>query len=85
MLDWGMVHKIQKAKEYASEPERIHFRELTVDFEGRNNGHQVTFHDGEWECDCDYRKHHETCSHIMALQRVLGIMAPDDTLQAAQV
>jgi len=76
MLDSGMINKIQKAKQYAGEPERIHFTDLRVEFEGANNRHAVAFTDGSWRCDCDYFRGHLTCSHIMALDRILGVMAP---------
>lgn len=76
MLDYGMVNKIQKAKSYAAEPERIHFQSLKVDFVGKNGSHEVAFADGSWSCDCDYFGHHRTCSHTMAIERVLGVMAP---------
>ena len=76
MLDSGMINKIQKARDYASEPERIHFRSLDVAFDGRNGQHTVDFHDGHWHCDCDYFRGHHTCSHTMAMERVLGVMAP---------
>ena len=54
MLDSGMINKIQKAKMYADEPERIHFTDLRVEFDGTNNAHAVEFGDGCWRCDCDY-------------------------------
>ena len=79
MLDSGMINKIQKAKDYASEPERIHFQKLEVEFDGRNGHHNVGFDDGHWHCDCDYFRHHHTCSHTMAMERVLGVMAPAET------
>jgi len=79
----GMINKIQKAREYAGKPERIHFRELQVEFDGRNGQHSVDFHDGEWHCDCAYFRNHHVCSHTMAMERVLGVMAPteDDASQ----
>ena len=76
MLDSGIISKIQKAKTYASEPERIHFQSLKVEFDGNNAQHSVEFNDGHWRCDCDYFRHHHTCSHTMAMERVLGVMAP---------
>jgi hypothetical protein len=78
MLDYGMINKIEKAKQYAGEPERIHFQELRVEFDGRNNPHTVEFHEGHWQCDCDYFHNHATCSHVMALDRVLGPMSPHE-------
>ena len=78
MIDSGMIHKMQKAKTYAGEPERIHFQDLRVEFDGDNNQHTVEFHEGNWRCDCNYFRGHQTCSHVMALDRVLGVMAPHE-------
>ena len=35
MLDSGMINKMQKARAYADQPERIHFKDLTVEFDGK--------------------------------------------------
>lgn len=78
MLDYGMVNKIQKAKTYASEPERIHFQQLKVEFDGNNGNHEVEFDGEHWRCDCSYFRGHGTCSHTMAMERVLGVMAPHE-------
>ena len=40
-MDSGMIGKIEKAKRYAEERERIHFESLVVTFDGTNNNHQV--------------------------------------------
>ncbi len=78
MLDSGMINKIQKAKDYASEPGRIHFRSLAVEFDGNNGNHEVVFDQGHWRCDCGFFHSHGTCSHTMAMERVLGVMSPHD-------
>ena len=70
-MDSGLIGKIQKSKQYAAEPERIKINSLTVTFLGQNNAHQVTFQDGEWQCDCDFFQTRERCSHTMALERIL--------------
>ncbi len=70
-MDSGMIGKIQKSKQYAAEPERITINSLSVTFQGQNNGHQVTFHEGNWKCDCDFFQTRERCSHTMALERIL--------------
>lgn len=80
MLDSGMVNKIHKAREYAAEPERIHIRALQVEFDGRNGNHSVDFREGRWHCDCDYFRGHRTCAHTMAMERVLGVMAPAEAV-----
>jgi hypothetical protein len=77
MIDSGMINKIQKAKEYAAEPQRIQFRNFTVQFDGMNDGHQVKYDDsGNWHCDCHYFHGHGVCSHTMAMERLLGVMIP---------
>lgn len=70
-MDSGMIGKIQKSKLYAEEPERIKINSLSVTFQGQNNGHQVTFDDGNWQCDCDFFQSRGRCSHTMALERIL--------------
>jgi hypothetical protein len=76
MLDSGMVNKIYKARQYADQPERIHFHSLRVQFDGNNGSHAVEFQDGGWRCDCQYFTNHAVCSHTMAMERVLGVMLP---------
>lgn len=76
MLDSGLINKIQKAKSYADQPERIHFKDLRVAIDGNHAEHTVVFHEGDWRCDCEYFRNHHTCSHVMAIDRVLGVMAP---------
>jgi hypothetical protein len=70
-MDSGMIGKIQKSKQYASERERIRINTLLVTFQGQNNAHQVSFKDGNWTCDCDFFQTRERCSHTMALERIL--------------
>jgi hypothetical protein len=70
-MDSGMIGKIQKSKQYATERERIKINALSVTLQGQNNAHQVTFKDGEWRCDCDFFQTRERCSHTMALERIL--------------
>ncbi|HEV2130157.1 MAG TPA: SWIM zinc finger family protein [Longimicrobiaceae bacterium] len=84
MLDSGMANKIYKAKQYAEQPERIHFESLRVRIEGVNNEHRVEFDDGHWKCDCEYFRNHATCSHVMALERILGVMAPHEEEEEPQ-
>lgn len=75
-MDSGMIGKIQKAKRYAEEPERIRFDEFKVTVEGDHNGHSVSYTKGQWSCDCGFFAQRGVCSHTMALERVLGVMLP---------
>jgi len=70
-MDYGMIGKIEKAKHYAEERERIIFDNFHVTFDGENNRHTVEFIDGVWRCDCDFFLTRGLCSHTMALERIL--------------
>ncbi len=70
-MDSGMIGKIDKAKRYAQERTRVHFKEFTVTFDGTNNPHTVTYGTGEWKCDCDYFQNRGRCSHTMSLEMIL--------------
>jgi hypothetical protein len=76
-MDSGMIGKIQKAKRYAEERNRIHVNQLTVTFDGTNNPHTVRYENGQWSCDCDFFHNRGRCSHTMALEMILeGMIVP---------
>lgn len=76
-MDSAMIGKIQKAKEYADQPERMQFLSFTVEFHGENSPHTINYKDGEWSCTCSFFQARSFCSHTMAMQRVLGKMLPN--------
>ncbi len=76
-MDYGMIGKIEKAKRYASQRDRIKFNSLRVTFEGQNNPHMVILDDGNWQCDCDFFQTRGRCSHTMALEIILEDMLPE--------
>ena len=73
-MDSGMISKIQKAKRYAQERERISFVEFEVTFRGDHNSYTVSCDRGQWNCGCRFFASRGVCSHTMALERVLGVM-----------
>jgi hypothetical protein len=75
-MDYGMIGKIEKAKRYAQERDRIHIENLKVTFDGANNPHTVHLQDGVWQCDCDFFQTRGRCSHTMALEIILEGMLP---------
>ncbi len=75
-MDYGMIGKIQKAKRYAEERDRIHFHSFSVSLEGENNSHTVQYENGKWDCDCDFFRTRGRCSHTMALEIILEKMIP---------
>ena len=72
----SLIGKVQKAKQYAQEPERIRFDSLRVAFRGDNGDHEVTFDGGTWNCTCHFFAGWGICCHTMALERLLGVMIP---------
>ena len=78
-MDSGMIGKIQKAKRYAQERDRITFHEFEVTFKGNHGTYQVAYDEGQWNCECNFFASHGVCSHTMALERILGVMlAPQE-------
>lgn len=75
-MDYGMIGKIEKAKRYAQERERIQIQSLQANFTGENNAHRIHFESGEWKCDCHFFMSRGLCSHTMALERILEGMLP---------
>ena len=73
-MDYGMIGKIDKAKKYAEQRDRIRIETLEVTFIGQNNDHVVSFSDGKWQCDCDFFQTRARCSHTMALEIILEDM-----------
>ena len=78
-MDSGMISKIQKARRYAEERDRITFNDFDVTFRGEHDTYQVTYHRGRWSCQCGFFAQRGLCSHTMALERVLmGMLVPED-------
>ncbi|TAK34961.1 MAG: hypothetical protein EPO21_07865 [Chloroflexota bacterium] len=75
-MNSSLIGKIEKAKRYAEERDRIHFTDLSVSFHGEHSDYTVECDDGNWRCSCNFFAGWGTCSHTMALQRILGNMAP---------
>ena len=67
----GMIGKVDKAKKYSNETERINITKLMADFQGEHDNYQVSFVSGDWDCQCFFFAARGVCSHIMALQRIL--------------
>lgn len=76
-MDSGMIGKIDKAKRYAQERNRVRFESFAVTFDGQNNPHTVRMENGVWQCDCDFFKSRGRCSHSMALEMILEDMLPE--------
>jgi hypothetical protein len=77
-----LIGKIEKARRYAEEPERIKFENLSATFHGGNSEHTIALREGHWHCDCTFFANWGTCAHIMAMQKLLNPMLNDDARQA---
>lgn len=81
----SLIGKIEKAKRYAQEKERITFSELSVKFRGENDDYTISYRDNQWHCSCHFFSGWGMCSHTMALAQILGNMLPKEALTAQSV
>ncbi|NJN17678.1 MAG: hypothetical protein HC822_16085 [Oscillochloris sp.] len=77
-----LIGKIEKARRYAEEPERIKLSEIKARFNGGNSEHEITLADGHWSCTCSFFHSWRTCAHVMAMQRIMNPMLTDEARQA---
>ncbi|MFC1918427.1 hypothetical protein ACFLWW_00425 [Chloroflexota bacterium] len=76
----SLIGKIEKAKRYAEEKDRITFSGLAVKFRGENDDYTISYQDGKWHCSCQFFSSWGLCSHTMALEKILGNMLPEEAL-----
>ena len=77
----SLIGKIEKAKRYAEEKNRVTFSEFSVKFHGENADYDTSFRDGSWRCSCQFFSNWGLCSHTMAMERILADMLPQEALQ----
>lgn len=70
-MDSSIIGKIDKARKYAEEKERVSINSFAATFQGNHNSYDVTFDSGAWDCECHFFATRAVCSHTMALQRML--------------
>ncbi|MEC9287028.1 MAG: hypothetical protein VX632_01445 [Chloroflexota bacterium] len=73
-MDSSIIGKIEKAKQYAEEKDRVTITSFAAIFKGNHNQYTVRFEDGAWRCECHFFATRKVCSHTMALQRILDQM-----------
>ena len=76
-MNSSLISKIEKAKRYSAEPDRVHFRSLDVSFRGDNSTYAVRLSGDEWSCECDHFVAHSLCAHVMTLQRLFSANLSD--------
>lgn len=65
--------RILKARQYAMErDQRVRVHSFEVELHGENANHLVSYEAGEWHCDCEEFGLRGVCSHVMAMEEILG-------------
>lgn len=79
-MNSSMIGKIEKAHRYAREPERVQFATFEATFQGGHDTYRVSFENDHWSCTCHTYSSRTvgTCSHIMAMQQILGPMLSEE-------
>ena len=77
-MNSSLYGKIEKAKRYLEQPERISFNNLNVTFNGEHSPHTVSLEQNHWHCDCSSFHSLGSCSHVMAMQSMLNPMLTAD-------
>ena len=76
----SLIGKVEKAKRYAEERDRITFTDFRVNFRGDNDTYELRYEEGKWSCSCHFFSTRGMCSHTMALQRILDQMLPEEAV-----
>lgn len=65
--------RILKARQYAMErDQRVRVHSFEVELHGENANHLVSYEDSTWHCDCEEFGLRGVCSHVMAMEEILG-------------
>jgi len=72
----SLIGKIDKARRYAEDKDRVILTEFEATFQGDHGTHAVSYRGGKWHCSCHFFAGWGVCSHSMALQRLLGGILP---------
>lgn len=71
LIDSSLVRKMEKAKDYAVQADRVKLNSCSIKFRGDHSDHDVTYEAESWRCTCEYFSGHGTCSHTMAVEMKL--------------
>jgi hypothetical protein len=82
-MNSSVIGKIEKARRYAQERDRIRMQSLSVHFRGENGDHFVELANEKWRCTCDFFAGYGACAHTMALERILDGMLPPGVTAAS--
>jgi len=74
----SLIGKIEKAKRYAQEPDRVRFSRFELVFKGEHDDYTVSYDSGQWHCGCAFYAGWNVCSHTIAMYRLLAPMLPPE-------
>ncbi len=74
----SIIGKIEKAKRYAQETDRITFSDFSVKFRGEHDTYTTSLKDGKLQCTCTFFSTWKICSHTMAMEKILDKMLPEE-------
>ncbi len=77
-MNSSLIGKIEKAKRYAQERNRVTLSNFTATFHGEHDDYSLGFKEGKWHCSCNFFTGWETCSHTMAVEKILGDILPKE-------
>ena len=56
----------------------IRIDDVSLTFRGDNDTHHIGLDAGQWRCTCHYFESWGSCVHLLTLQKVFGVMLPED-------
>ena len=74
----SLIGRVEKANRYARELDRVTIDRLSVTFRGDNDTHHVSLDGASWLCTCHYFESWKSCVHLLALQKIFGVMLPEE-------
>lgn len=81
-MDNSLVRKMEKAKDYALQEERVTLTQCQATFRGDNDDHKLSYESGGWACDCRYFASRGACTHTMAMELMLRDMVKNAAADA---
>ena len=86
-MNSSMIGKIEKAHRYAQEPDRVTLNTFDATIRGDNDSYHIKLTPEGWDCSCPTFQSQvlNTCSHVMAMQVVLGEMLTDEDRYTPQL
>ncbi len=82
-MDASMINKIQMAKAYAEQPERVTFHSMTIEFRGDNSTYVIALGPDGWSCSCAGFQKYGICPHVMAVEKLFQPMLKREPLPYA--